>query len=186
MAFLYAIALVLMLSVSAVAGDWIRGSPRVIDGNTLSIDGQTIVLHGIEKIDSRRLCDKGGHRFPCHTLAVSALGRMVSNQTVLCETFEGSTSASLIGRCIVDNIELAEELVKEGLAEVDEDAVIPERIDTVGTAPEGVGGARGGPAETLATPAPPAAEPEAETLPPGTRSADPEPAPTRAPAAPTM
>jgi endonuclease YncB( thermonuclease family) len=152
MTFRFAIPILMVASVNALADDWISGSPRVVDSNTLSIAGETVTLHGIQPIDSRRLCNKGGRRFPCHTLAISELGRLVSNQTVLCERLGMTAGGHVIGRCVVDDLELAAELVSAGLAEIDDQAIIPERIDAADAELGALKNARGGPAEIIAPP----------------------------------
>ena len=56
--YLIAFALVLFLSPVALAD--ITGQPRVIDGDTLEIDGQRIRLHGIDAPETRQLlCGSG-------------------------------------------------------------------------------------------------------------------------------
>src|SRR5687767_10300201 len=79
-------------------GDWVKGSPKVVDGATLSINGQQISLHGILPINPRRICTSGGRRIPCKGLALAALGDMVQNAVVLCEIVAEDPRGRLTGR----------------------------------------------------------------------------------------
>jgi hypothetical protein len=131
----------------AIADSWLRGSPRIIDGHTLSMEGQTVLLAGIRPAGSRQLCQKGARRFPCSMLATSELGRLVNNRTVLCEVLTRDELGRILGRCFVNELDIAEELVRRGLAE--EDPSFAHIAKPSGLGPVDDGKASGGPRENL-------------------------------------
>ena len=49
-------AFVLLMALPMTAQSDITGQPRVIDGDTLEIQGQRIRLHGIDAPEGKQLC----------------------------------------------------------------------------------------------------------------------------------
>ncbi len=69
-----AIALVLALIATPALAD-MAGIAKVIDGDTLEIQGQRIRLHGIDAPESQQLCRLDGKPWQCGKDAANALGR---------------------------------------------------------------------------------------------------------------
>jgi endonuclease YncB( thermonuclease family) len=154
------ILLLLAAAAAAHAGDVsLQGTARLIDGNTLDIDGQAVVLDGIQPIGSTRLCPVGKRRMPCATLAEAELGPLIASQSVSCDLTGSDGLGRAVGRCRVAGVELSAILIERGLADpmptteitvTDEDAIEP-ALPTPDSA-------QGGP-ELKLVPAPAASEP---------------------------
>ncbi len=75
--------------------DWseeIAGIARVIDGNTLEIDGQRIRLHGIDAFERGQLCwyaDRS--RYDCGQRSAERLGRLVGGDVISCRSIPDRT-----------------------------------------------------------------------------------------------
>ena len=52
----------------------LSGRARVIDGDTLDVDGVRIRLHGVDAPESRQSCIAAERRWPCGERAISAVG----------------------------------------------------------------------------------------------------------------
>ncbi len=67
-----ALTLALCLLATPALAD-VAGPARVIDGDTLGIQGQRIRLHGIDAPESRQLCRLNGKPWQCGKDAANAL-----------------------------------------------------------------------------------------------------------------
>ncbi len=79
-----ALAIALCLLATPVMAD-VTGPARVIDGDTLEIQGQRIRLHGIDAPESRQLCRRDGKPWQCGKDATNALARKIARRPVTCE-----------------------------------------------------------------------------------------------------
>ncbi|MDD9927072.1 MAG: thermonuclease family protein [Rhodospirillaceae bacterium] len=113
---LCALALILFAD-PALAGD-IVGNARVIDGDTIEIDGVRVHLHGIDAPELNQTCEKGGKWYRCGDVAAAAL-RKQATAPVRCALVEGSTPNRVLAKCIVGYIELNAWMVTRGYAVAD-------------------------------------------------------------------
>ncbi|MGF1609499.1 MAG: thermonuclease family protein [Kiloniellales bacterium] len=89
---------------------------RVIDGDSLQIDGTVIELFGIDAPELGQLCYRGTKPWPCGLEAAYALHKLLAlAQTPLrCTPVEGAADGSMV--CELGDQVLAEVLVRQGHA----------------------------------------------------------------------
>lgn len=108
------IVLVLCLSGGAATAN----SARVIDGDTLDLDGQRHRLFGIDAAERNQRCrDEQGLEWACAAAASAALKRLLSMGSVSCAEVPGTRDGfgRQISRCKVNGEDVAETLVRDGL-----------------------------------------------------------------------
>ena len=93
-------ALILCLPATPALAD-VTGPARVIDGDTLEIQGQRIRLHGIDAPESRQLCHLDGKPWQCGKDATNALADMIARRPVTCEDLGRDRYKHIIARCTV-------------------------------------------------------------------------------------
>lgn len=95
----------------------ISGVARVIDGDTIEIDGRSIRLEGIDAPEHGQTC---GRRFfgtwKCGTAAAAALREAVAGRSVTCESHGDDKYGRMLGICFVDGQDINAKMVREGLA----------------------------------------------------------------------
>ena len=104
----YLIVLVLALVLSPLALADITGKARVIDGDTLEIDGKRIRLHGIDAPESRQLCRRGGERWRCGKDATSAMKAFLGSRPVSCKELDRDRYRRVVAKCAVDGVDIGE------------------------------------------------------------------------------
>ncbi len=103
-----------LLATPALAD--VTGTARVIDGDTLEIQGQRIRLHGIDAPESRQLCRLDGQPWQCGKDATDALTGKIARQPVTCEDLGRDRYNRIIGRCTVAGEDLEKWMVANGWA----------------------------------------------------------------------
>ena len=106
--------LIAVMPVSSLAA--ITGPARVIDGDTIEVEGQRIRLHGIDAPEGRQLCFDDGEPWLCGTDATSALRNKISDRQVTCEEIDRDRYERIVARCVVDGEDLGEWMVLRGWA----------------------------------------------------------------------
>ncbi len=101
---------------SLAANNKVVGVPRIIDGDTLSIDGKRIRLHGIDAPENKQYCTKDGNSWHCGRKATEALSRMVSGNMIECVWDKRDRYKRLIAICYLEDLNLNANMVKEGWA----------------------------------------------------------------------
>lgn len=104
------------LACGSVAGaERIIGQASVIDGDTISVRGQRLRLHGIDAFESRQRCGEG-KGWPCGQRAAFALEEMIGGRNVECEALDIDRYKRIIGRCFVGGTDLNAAMVRAGWA----------------------------------------------------------------------
>lgn len=82
---LVAVLLGPLSGLPAAAADSISGIPRVVDGDTLHMDGVRIRMHGIDAPESNQTChDPDGREWRCGDGATQALRQQIGGGSVRC------------------------------------------------------------------------------------------------------
>jgi len=105
------------LATATPAPGRISGHARVIDGDTLEIDGVRIRLEGIDAPESAQRC-KGRWfgTWACGSAATKALTKLVRNHEVICESRGRDVYRRVLAVCHADGVEINARLVHDGLA----------------------------------------------------------------------
>ena len=106
-----------MNAATADQGDTFTGMARVIDSDMLEVDGQRIILFGVDAMDRNQTCTIDGKIWDCWAVGARELQILVANEPVSC-TDQGIPDPFLriYARCQVGNVDLNEALVRSGLA----------------------------------------------------------------------
>jgi endonuclease YncB( thermonuclease family) len=111
------IALVFWFTTGSIAHADLIGVASVIDADTIEIHGQRIRLHGIDAPEGGQVClDAAGQKWRCGQRAALALQDLIGRRTVACDERDVDRYGRIVGRCLVDDLDINEWLVAQGLA----------------------------------------------------------------------
>jgi endonuclease YncB( thermonuclease family) len=106
-------ALIAILFAAGIA----RAEVRVIDGDTLVLDGLRVRLAAIDAPEARQACrDRQGQSWPCGLAARAALAELVEGESVRCEARGQDRYGRTVARCLAGQKDLGAELVRRGMA----------------------------------------------------------------------
>jgi endonuclease YncB( thermonuclease family) len=116
-----AAAAVGLLSATTAApvarSDPIEGQASVIDGDTIEIHGRRIRLAGIDAPESDQLCrDADSNHYRCGQKAANDLAVFIDRRPVTCIEVDRDRYGRAVAVCTVAGIDLADWLVRGGLA----------------------------------------------------------------------
>lgn len=110
------LALILSALVSTRPG-WAASSPRVVDGDTLELNGVVYRLHGIDAPEAGQKCSKpSGKSWDCGKAAISALEKLVLGKAVECDDRGQDGYGRTIGVCKVGTDDINATMVATGNA----------------------------------------------------------------------
>jgi endonuclease YncB( thermonuclease family) len=111
------LALAVACLSSEVSANNIVGQASVVDGDTLEIHGARIRLWGIDAPESSQLC-RGDDSLPyrCGAKAANELETFIARRPVSCEPVSRDVYGRTVATCSVSGVDLAEWLVRAGLA----------------------------------------------------------------------
>ncbi len=117
------------LAVSAVLANAparaeVAGPPKIIDGDTLAVQGRVIRLFGIDAPELGQACRIGARAYDCGRIARTALLDLTAGATVRCQLAPASPENGAedggadgrIGRCTADGYDLSEGMAYTGWA----------------------------------------------------------------------
>lgn len=93
-----------------------EGTPRVGDGDSLTIGGERIRLVGIDAPELRQSCLREGTEYACGERAREALVDLVAGRTVVCEARERDRYGRLLATCRAGDTNLNRAMVEAGWA----------------------------------------------------------------------
>ena len=102
----------------------IAGPPKIIDGDTIEVQGAAIRLYGIDAPELGQICRIGRHAYDCGKIARTALLDLTAGVSVICELApsdpvaggEDSAQGGRPGRCTADGYDLSEGMAYTGWA----------------------------------------------------------------------
>ena len=107
---------VLLLPVSTAMAD-VTGKPRIIDGDTVEILGESIRLHGIDAPETNQSCMDGkGNQWRCGRQSTLALTSLIDGRPIFCKGRMRDRYKRLIAVCFVGSKDLNAEMVRQGWA----------------------------------------------------------------------
>ena len=118
---LLTIILVAILIVSIrIVGDpllaRVSGYPKVVDGDSLVLDGQRIRLSGLDAPEYRQTCRTGEQDVECGQMAKRALERIIGGREIECRIDGDDRYRRILARCSVDDTDIGRKLVASGWA----------------------------------------------------------------------
>ena len=88
---------------------------RIVDGETLALDGQVMRLAGVRAPARGQAChDAAGRAYDCGAAAAAALARLVGGREVACRVQGRDAQGRLLGLCRAGGAELNASLVADG------------------------------------------------------------------------
>jgi len=109
--------LLLNLGVPYADAVIVSGHARIIDGDTISINGINVRLYGIDAPETGQACQRrNGMSYLCGRVALNALREFIGDQYVTCEYEEIDAYDRLIGTCWSGQQEINRVMVRDGHA----------------------------------------------------------------------
>lgn len=105
------------LSTAPAFADNLSGQASIIDGDTLEIHGMRIRLWGIDAPESSQLCrNDESLQYRCGAKAANELDAFIARRPVDCSPVSLDQYGRTVAVCSIDGVDLAEWLVRNGLA----------------------------------------------------------------------
>jgi endonuclease YncB( thermonuclease family) len=93
------------------------GTLRVIDGDTVTVGGETVRLFGIDAPEAEQTCTTGaGDPWPCGEWAAAEVAARYDGARVTCERLDTDRYGRIVARCHEGATDIAEAIVAAGLA----------------------------------------------------------------------
>ncbi len=96
----------------------IAGMPKIIDGDTIEVQGQAIRLYGIDAPELGQACTIKERTYDCGMVARTALLDLTAGVAVTCQVLAAEPSAgeARLGRCFAQGYDLSEGMAYTGWA----------------------------------------------------------------------
>jgi endonuclease YncB( thermonuclease family) len=107
---------ILALSSLSVFATELTGQASIIDGDTLEIHGTRIRLWGIDAPESDQLCQNEQSKYRCGQKVANDLDAFIARRPVSCVEVDRDRYRRAVSVCNVAGVDLADWLVRNGLA----------------------------------------------------------------------
>ncbi|MEW6106936.1 MAG: thermonuclease family protein [Bacillota bacterium] len=105
---------------------------RVVDGDTLDLDGRRIRLHGIDAPEKGQLCTKNGESYDCGEASKQHLTYLLIGERLICSERSKDRWGREVAMCLAGTADVAALMVRHGwavaYAEYSKDYVEDERF----------------------------------------------------------
>lgn len=89
---------------------------RIIDGDTIVVDGEHMRLFGIDAPETRQICTLGGQPQRCGLMATEALREFIGSGTISCERRSTDRYGRTVAVCSVAGRDIGHAMVYSGWA----------------------------------------------------------------------
>ncbi len=94
----------------------VEGRARVVDGDTLELDGRKVRLFGIDAPELDQTCDADGQLWACGAEARAALAQIVAQRRLVCEVRDVDRYGRDVAVCSAGGADVAGLMVQQGMA----------------------------------------------------------------------
>ena len=113
-----------MILIAALVAAWgpaiaqeITGAATAYDSDKIMIDGQRILIWGIDAVDGDQSCRLEGRTWDCWAVAHRALQILVDQRNITCQRVdEPEVYGRTWGICSLGDLDVGEEMVRSGMA----------------------------------------------------------------------
>lgn len=106
--------LVLILLAAPVQA--LTGVARVVDGDTVVVNGEKLRLFGVDAPEAAQHCDPSGRNWACGTWATAQLAGLIDGAAVACEARDTDRYGRTVAVCRANGHDLGAEMVRLGAA----------------------------------------------------------------------
>ena len=111
------LSLVMAMLATQVEAKQITGPAKVVDSTVIEIDGQRIMIFGIDTVMGKQNCTIDGKTWQCWAAAVREIETLVDQGPATCEAIgEPDVYGRVPARCEINGQSLNEQLVRRGYA----------------------------------------------------------------------
>ena len=111
--------LLLLMSLGLKANADLSGHAVIVDGDTLSISGNKVSLHGVDAPEKDQTCRINGVIWSCGYKAAEAVREWTYTKEVRCVGNQKDQYGTLVANCFVSGYNLNARIVSEGLGLAD-------------------------------------------------------------------
>ena len=105
----------LLMGLGLKANADLSGPAVIVDGDTLSISGNKVSLHGVDAPEKEQTCRTNGVIWSCGYKAAEIVGEWTYTKEVRCVGNQKDQYGTLVANCFVSGYNLNARIVSEGL-----------------------------------------------------------------------
>ena len=105
-------ALIFVFTISSLK----RSDPKIVDGDTIHLNGKKIRFSGIDTPELKQTCIKNGVKNSCGIMAKQILINKIADYKISCVIEGKDQYKRVLAECFVNNESLSSYLVKSGYA----------------------------------------------------------------------